>query len=561
LKVAAGHAIRPLPLAVRTASPIECRSRSTMREDSMDLAWDRVEPRLPGSVTRRLLNRFSAYLVRSLERRHSGWSVGLLAAWHVVAWTLILTIAKRAQELDVDSTEAYAWGTQVLWGYGKHPPLAGWVARIWFSVFPTANWAMYALAMTVVGCTLWICWSIAARVVGRRRAALYVLCMTTYPIFNVSGYNFNPDLLQLPFFALATLIALRTLARPTLGNGVLLGVIFALAVLTKYWALLLPASIAIAAIVHPDRAVLWRSPAAIATVLTFVCLLIPHVIWLVRSDYAPIEYATRYLDPSRTRVTLAAAASLGHHAAMLLAPAAVIGLALGLPWSRLPRASKPADPGATLFIRIVFAALVLLPPIGAIVLHVVTRSRWGIPLYFLAPLVLLGFPGIGVPARALARAAALSFAFTTIVLPASPMWMPLQARFSPDRYVFDGEDLAIKVSQIWHRRFGRPLPAVAGARSAVAPIAFYSPDHPAMFTDANRRIAPWIDLDEIRRTGFIGVCPVDWTSCNQTVSHIAPGAEQTVLSQERILAGSLIRGLTWSIFLVAPADTKAASQP
>jgi 4-amino-4-deoxy-L-arabinose transferase-like glycosyltransferase len=501
------------------------------------------------------MRRLAAYLVVRLERQRSGLAVGFLIACHVVAWTAVLTIAKRGQELHGDSTEAYAWGTRLLWGYGKHPPLTGWIARLWFSLFPTTNWAMYALAMTAVGCTLFLCWLIAAKVTGRRRAALYVLSLMVYPVFNFSAFNFNPDLLQLPAFALATLTAIVALGNPSFRNGVFLGIACALAVLTKYWALLLLASIAVAAVIHPRRAVIWRSPAAVAAPLTFICLLIPHAVWLIRSGFAPIRYAADYTHQPEASNVLAALASLGHHAATLLAPGTAIALAVGWPWCRPPAVGRRGDEGATRFIRTMVAVLVLLPPVAAVALHVHTRSSWGTPLYFLVPLVALGVPALGIPARALVRAAILAFGFTAAMLLVSPLLMPLEARFSPRRYTLDGEDLANKVTRLWHQRFHCPLPTVAGPAPAVAPIAFYSADHPVIFTDADPRIATWIDLRELHRTGFVGICPNTALHCIKAIGDIAVGAEQTVLSQERVVAGRFIRGVTWSVFLSAPAGT------
>ena len=65
----------------------------------------------------------------------------------------------------MDVAEAYGWGQKFLWGYGKHPPLSGWVAGLWFTVFPAADWATYALAMATVGVGMVICWLLALRVV------------------------------------------------------------------------------------------------------------------------------------------------------------------------------------------------------------------------------------------------------------------------------------------------------------------------------------------------------------------------------------------------------------
>src|ERR1043166_1666969 len=74
------------------------------------------------------------------------WLVTGFAAVHAVLWTLILVNLKTGQDVHMDVAEAYAWGQKFLLGYGKHPPLSGWVAGVWFMLFPVTDWASYALA-------------------------------------------------------------------------------------------------------------------------------------------------------------------------------------------------------------------------------------------------------------------------------------------------------------------------------------------------------------------------------------------------------------------------------
>src|ERR1035438_7433825 len=78
------------------------------------------------------------------------WLVVSFAVVHGLLWTLILIDLKAAQDVHMDVAEAFAWGQKFQLGYGKHPPLAGWVAGLWFSFFPVQDWATYALAMTTL---------------------------------------------------------------------------------------------------------------------------------------------------------------------------------------------------------------------------------------------------------------------------------------------------------------------------------------------------------------------------------------------------------------------------
>src|SRR5881628_2682151 len=75
------------------------------------------------------------------------WLVIGFAAVHAALWTLVLSNLKAAQDVHMDVAEAFAWGQKFQFGYGKHPPLAGWIAGLWFRLFPAADWSTYALAM------------------------------------------------------------------------------------------------------------------------------------------------------------------------------------------------------------------------------------------------------------------------------------------------------------------------------------------------------------------------------------------------------------------------------
>jgi 4-amino-4-deoxy-L-arabinose transferase-like glycosyltransferase len=131
------------------------------------------------------------------------------AVAHAVLWTFILINLKAAQDVHLDVAEAFAWGQKFQLGYGKHPPLSGWVAGVWFRIFPVADWATYALAMATLGVGLVICWLIALRVVDRRRAFFVVVMLALYPIFNFKGFKYNPDLLQLVTLPLVVLAYLN----------------------------------------------------------------------------------------------------------------------------------------------------------------------------------------------------------------------------------------------------------------------------------------------------------------------------------------------------------------
>src|SRR5215468_5442328 len=198
-----------------------------MSTASFSPAAARAAPRLS-------LRRLAAWLyARAVDPKGGVWLVIGFAAVHAVLWTLILVNLKAAQDVHMDVAETFAWGQQFQLGYGKHPPLTGWIAGLWFKLFPVSDWPTYALAMTVVASGMVISWFTALRVVDRRRAFFVVVMLALYPIFNFKGFKYNPDLLQLVTLPLLVLAYLHSFEKRTWLSGVWLGLAGALALLTK----------------------------------------------------------------------------------------------------------------------------------------------------------------------------------------------------------------------------------------------------------------------------------------------------------------------------------------
>src|SRR5258707_113517 len=283
------------------------------------------------------IRRLAAWLVASAsDRKTSHWLVIGFAAAHAVLWTFILINLKAAQDVHMDVAEAFAWGQKFQLGYGKHPPLSGWVAGLWFQIFPVANWATYALAMATVSTGLVISWFTALRVVDRRRAFFVVLMLALYPIFNFKGFKYNPDLLQLVTLPLMVLAYLHAFEKRTARAGFWLGIAGALALMTKYWVLTMIGAVGLAALIHPDRLQFLRSPAPWVAIAVTIAAMIPHLMWLKEVDFVPLTYAGDvYGLSSRAQSAALVLGYVGHNLALLAVPVLLAGLALG--WTALAR--------------------------------------------------------------------------------------------------------------------------------------------------------------------------------------------------------------------------------
>src|SRR6195952_2968277 len=280
------------------------------------------------------IRRLAAWLAASATNPVAApWLVIGFATAHALLWTCILVELKAAQDVHMDVAEAFAWGQKFQLGYGKHPPLSGWVAGVWFRIFPVTDWATYALAMATLGCGLVICWLIALRVVDRRRAFFVVVMLALYPIFNFKGFKSMPDLLQLVTLPLVVLAYLHAFEKRNVPAGLWLGLAGALALMTKYWVLTMIGAVGLAALIHPDRLLFLRSPAPWVAIVTLVVAMIPHLIWLKEVDFAPLTYAGDvYGLSSRAQSAELVLGYVDHNLALLAAPVALAAIA----WALVP---------------------------------------------------------------------------------------------------------------------------------------------------------------------------------------------------------------------------------
>ena len=142
---------------------------------------------------------------------------------YTAVWTLYGVLAKASQDLHFDMVEVVAWSRELALGYPKHPPLAAWLARAWFSVFPFADWAYYLLAIGTAALGLWIAWSLSARYLDAEKRVLGLALLTLTPFFNFHALKYNVNTVLIPLWAATTLWFLRSFETRSLGYAALAG--------------------------------------------------------------------------------------------------------------------------------------------------------------------------------------------------------------------------------------------------------------------------------------------------------------------------------------------------
>ena len=68
-----------------------------------------------------------------INKRNINQSFYIFLTIHIILWTLIPTLTNL--NLPLDTIEALAWGSNLDWGFNKHPPMSAFLVEIFYQHF------------------------------------------------------------------------------------------------------------------------------------------------------------------------------------------------------------------------------------------------------------------------------------------------------------------------------------------------------------------------------------------------------------------------------------------
>ena len=212
---------------------------------------------------------------------------------HIIIWTFIPSLTNK--NLPLDTIEALAWGSNLDWGFDKHPPMSAFIVEFFYKVFGSQDWAYYLLSQIFVITTFYIVFLISNEILRNKNLSIFsVLSLVGIYFYNFTTPEFNVNICQLPFWALTVLYSWKIYNNKKLNlkDSILLGVFAVAGFLSKYLFIYLLISIfflfAYLILIKKDRKFDFKY---LISIEVFLILLVPHIIWLFQNDFKTILYA------------------------------------------------------------------------------------------------------------------------------------------------------------------------------------------------------------------------------------------------------------------------------
>ena len=207
---------------------------------------------------------------------------------HLLIWTLVPSFSNI--NLPLDTIEALAWGSNLDWGFNKHPPLSAFIVQVIYKIFGTNDWAYYLLSQVCVILSFYLIWELSKNFFQNKIFSLLSLfILESFVFFNYTTPEFNVYVCQLPLKAAAVYFFWKSSKNNKLQDWILTGIFCALGVLSHYSFIIIIISLFcyIILCLKKDKKLIKNF---LISFIVFLFILVPHIFWLFENNFITISY-------------------------------------------------------------------------------------------------------------------------------------------------------------------------------------------------------------------------------------------------------------------------------
>ena len=207
---------------------------------------------------------------------------------HFAIWVLVPSITNH--NLPLDTIEALAWGSNLDWGFNKHPPLSAFAVEVFYQIFGSQDWAYYFLSQIFVITSFFVVWKFSEYFFQNKIYSLIaVLLLEGIYFYNYTTPEFNVYVCELAFWALTVYYCWKGFEKNDYASWLLFGFFSGLGVLSHYLFIYLLCALDVFFIyLIINKKINFK---CLISYVPFLLVLLPHLIWLTENNYITITYA------------------------------------------------------------------------------------------------------------------------------------------------------------------------------------------------------------------------------------------------------------------------------
>tara|TARA_B100000427_G_scaffold237773_1_gene200689 strand:- start:131 stop:1429 length:1299 start_codon:yes stop_codon:yes gene_type:complete len=389
---------------------------------------------------------------------------------HLFLWILIPSLTNN--NLPLDTIEALAWGSNLDWGFNKHPPMSAFFVEVFFKIFGAQDWAYYFLSQICIIISFIAVFKFAEDFFENNIFSLFsVLLLEGIYFYNFTTPEFNVNVCLMPFWALTVLYLWRGIKNDKITDWLLFGLFAGFGFLSKYLFIYLGLAVDIFLIY-----ILYKKKInfkCIISLIPFLIVLLPHLIWLTENDYVTITYGlhrTGIEDPSLLN-------HIKHPLIFLIKQIGILipFILMFLFLTSNLRSNLEFRDDKLVFLISITALPILLVFLTSIFMGVKIRTMWMSPFYlFFGVLVIYIFQS-QIDLNKL-RGFTITFIILFIL---SPFAYALVSIVKKDKRTdYQGKLIAEKVQKVWDKKYNTEIKLVYGDEWIAGNLSYHLKSRP-----------------------------------------------------------------------------------
>jgi len=394
---------------------------------------------------------------------------------HLFFWTLIPSLTNH--NLPLDTIEALAWGSNLDWGFNKHPPMSAFFLEMFFQIFGSQDWAYYLLSQIFVIISFYYVFKFSNEIFNSKILGLIsVLLIEAIYFYNFTTPEFNVNICQLPFWSLTVYYSWKIYSGKEIKflECFLVGLFAAFGFLSKYLFIYLLVSIDLLffylIFFKKDRKFDFKY---LITVEVFLVVLIPHLIWLNNNDFITITYGL-----ARTGLEQSSFIdNIKFPVIFLLKQIAIIIPFLILTWLLVKKIKFQASLKDK---RLLFLLAINILPIALMFLtSLITgskiRTMWMTPFYLFFGTLFVYLFQAQINIKKL-KPFMVGFVFFFFLSPV--LYAYVSVSKDNKRTDYQGKEIAIKTQYVWDQQFSSTINVVLGDEWNAGNLSYHLKSRP-----------------------------------------------------------------------------------
>ena len=417
---------------------------------------------------------------------------------HLIIWTLVPSLTNN--NLPLDTIEALAWGSNLDWGFNKHPPMSAFFSEIFFQIFGAQDWAYYLLSQIFVWIAFYYVFKFAHEILGNTKLSLLsVFLLVSIYFYNYTTPEFNVNVCQLPFWALVVYFSWKIYSAKDIKfiDCFLVGLFGALGFLSKYLFVYLLVSIDLLFV----YLIFFKKTKKfdfkyLITLEVFIVLLIPHLIWLFQNNFITILYGIQ-------RTGLENANILNHIKYPLIFLTKQMGILIPfffLIWLLIKKIKFKFNlqDKKLLFLITINILPIFLMLLTSIITGSKIRTMWMTPFYLFFGVLFIYVLKSQINLKKI-NSFLYGFLFLFFLSPSIYLFESIYQ--TEKRTDYPGKDIALKIQAIWNQDFDKEIQFVTGDEWKAGNLSYHLKSRPVWEGFTNEKIiknsSQFICVDEI----------------------------------------------------------------